>query len=136
MLQVQGEGAAIGFVVRRHRDSVRKASICYTDNATVLEIEICIVARWRAAGDMVAKKRAKARARFYTRVPFFCELMIAPRHVAQIINAGQMRCRRDVGQRKIVAGEPAPLFRKIRNVVEMRVNICAASPNGLAIRFA
>ena len=82
MLQVQGEGAAIGFVVRRHRNSVRMASIPHTDNATVLEIEIGVVARWRAAGDMVAKKRAKARARFNTRLPLFCELMIAPRHVA------------------------------------------------------
>ena len=57
------------------------ASIRYTDNAP-LEIEICIVARWRAAGDMVAKKRAKAGAILHART-ILLQLMIAPRHIAK-----------------------------------------------------
>src|SRR5580704_14120021 len=63
------------------------------------EIEIGVVlGRWHA-GQVVGEDRAEARARLDARVPVLGRFVVVPRHVAEIVQARQVRRRGDVGDR-------------------------------------
>ena len=103
-VKVQGEGAAIGLWFGTNGIQC-VASIRYMDNATVLEIEIGIVARWRAAG--YGRQEARESSAVYTRAILL--RLGSPRaspNNQRRTNALLQRCR----PAKIVASEPAPLF--------------------------
>ena len=57
------------------------------------EVEIGVVRRRRQTGQRLAKQGAERGSRFDPRVPGLGGLVFVPRHIAQIIDGGQMRRR-------------------------------------------
>src|SRR4051794_25069477 len=99
------------------------------------EIQIGVVRRRRDAGDVVGQQRAEARARLDARVPFAGRLVRGPRHVTEIVEARQMRRRADVGNRELVARQPAPPLDQIADIVEMIRQIGVPGANRLRTRL-
>src|SRR3546814_7939395 len=91
--------------------------------------------RW-AAGDVVAEQRLEARSRLDAGIPVLGRRMVVPRHVAEIVDAGEMRRRGDVGEREIVAGEPAPLLAEPGEVVEVMMDVVGAGADRRRTRLA
>ena len=101
-----------------------------------LKIEIGVVLRRRQAGDVVGEERTKARPRLDARVPFLGGLVLVPRHVAEVVEARQLRRGGDVGDREMVAGEPAPPLDQVADVVEMIGQVGVPGANRLRVRLA
>ena len=62
--------------------------------------------------------------RFEARVPQLGDLELVPRDLAQIIGGRQVRGRRKIGERQLVAGEPAALMRQMAHVAHMVAQVC------------
>ena len=88
------------------------------------------------ARDVIGQDRAKARARFDSRVPFLGRFVCIPGNVAQIIEARQLRGGGDVGDREMIAGEPAPALDEVPEIIEVVREICVPGANRQRIRLA
>jgi hypothetical protein len=69
--------------------------------------------RRRCAWNMIAEQRPEAWSRLNPRVPIPRWAMVVPWHVSEIIDAGQMRCRGNIGKCELVTGNPTALFGQI-----------------------
>ena len=91
-----------------------------------LKIQIGVMRRRRGAGKQVREQGPEARARFHARIPELGVLMLAPRHVADIIDDREMRGGGDIGQREAFTREPVSSQAEPADVVEMGMNVRAA----------
>ena len=82
-----------------------------------------------------ASMRTEAGPRFHRRVPFLDGRIIIPRHGAQIIQARQLRRRRNVGQAKFLARQPAPPFHQPGNIIHMHAQIGLPGADRIAGRI-
>src|SRR5579863_3917485 len=110
----------------------RRGSSC----AGASEVETGLLRRRRPPRHMVGEDRPKARPRLDPRIPFFRRLVLLPWYVAQIIEARQVRRGADVGEREMVAGEPAPPLDEIADVVEMVRQIRVPGADRQRVRLA
>ena len=81
------------------------------------------MSRRRKAGNDIFKQRFETGARFDARIPVFGGAVVIPRHVTDIVDGRQVCRRRDVGQRNVVARQPAAAFGQKADVVKVIVNI-------------
>ena len=92
--------------------------------------------RRRNAGHVVGEDRPEARARLDPRIPFLGGLVCLPRHVAEIVEARQLGRGGDVGDREMVAGQPAPALDEIPDVVEVVRQVGMPGADRLRIRLS
>src|SRR5215472_16669739 len=83
------------------------------------EIEIGVMFGRRDAREMICQDRPKARPRLDPRIPFFGRLVVVPGHVAKVIERRELGCGGDVGDREMIAGEPAPALDEIPEILEV-----------------
>src|SRR5437867_1701408 len=72
------------------------------------EIQVGVVCWRRDARKLVGQERAEARARLHARVPVLGAGMLLPRHVADVVERRELGGGADVGERELVARQPAP----------------------------
>src|SRR5579883_977192 len=100
------------------------------------KIEVGIMLWRRRARDMVGEQRPKAGARLEPREPVLGGRMVAPRHVAYIVDRRQVCRRRDIGQREMIPRKPAPALREVGNIIEMIMDIREAGANRRGVGLA
>src|SRR5215211_4164120 len=101
----------------------------------VLEIQVGVMRRRRGAGHVVGEDRAKARARLDAGIPFLGRLVRVPWDVAEIVEARQVRRGSDVGDREMVAGQPAPPLDEVADVIEMIGQVGVPGADRLRVRL-
>src|SRR5262245_15995314 len=80
------------------RDSIDAAA------AVLSEIEIGIGGRGRKAPDVIGEQRTKGGPRLDPLVPGLGIGILLPGHIAEIVDRGEMRCRRKIGGAQLSPG--------------------------------
>ena len=76
------------------------------------EIQISIMRRRRKARHLIHQQRPETGPRFDLGIPVLHHRMPVPIHIRYVIQARQMRRRSEIGQRHLIARQPAPLIQK------------------------
>src|SRR5690242_493643 len=101
-----------------------------------LEIQIGVVLGWRRARDVVGQERPETRPRLDAGIPFLGGLVLIPGHVAEVVEGREVRGRGNVGQREMIAREPAAALDQESDVVEVIAEIGLAGADRARIGLA
>ena len=111
-----GDVAEAGAKLRRWVEEGRQGDIRITS------YNVCYTKLLRARKP-VLKQGSEGWTGFYARIPVFRGVVMLPWHIAAVVEAGQVRRRREVGDGQAFARQPVPRLGQPADVVEVNLDV-------------